>query len=68
MKWMLVDYISGQTLSKHTNEEGAKLSALFHIQNGESVDWFDSRTTVYVAASYGTVKGVRRFKTQAVHA
>jgi hypothetical protein len=65
MEWMLVDYISDQTLSRHPNEQGAMLSALRHVQNGQKIDWQDSKTTVQVAGHYGVVDGYRRFKTQA---
>ena len=69
LPWMLVDYVSGDVLSRHPNENGALLSALFHINKGDSVWWHDSKVSLQVAGHYGTVNSSdpaspRRFKTQ----
>jgi hypothetical protein len=44
-------------LSTHPNEEGARLSALFHVANGEAIRW--ERQPQY---TIGTVSDKQRFK------
>jgi hypothetical protein len=50
-----------KVLSIHSNREGAKLSALFHVQNGESISWEDRRLPLDVASDIGMVNGQDRF-------
>lgn len=50
-----------KVLSIHSNREGAKLSALFHVQNGESISWEDRRLPLDVASDIGMVNGKDRF-------
>lgn len=54
--YYLRDGKSDNFLSAHSNAEGAKLSALFHVQNGDSVNWEDRKT-----CSKGYVGNEHRF-------
>lgn len=38
-KYVLHDHVSGQEYSTHPNLEGATISALFHVNNGDKITW-----------------------------
>jgi hypothetical protein len=48
-------------LSRHPNTNGAMLSALFHVQNGDQIQWVDRGLPLQVAAYVGVVNGKDRF-------
>ena len=64
-QWNLIDHCTGKILSDHPNIEGAKLSALFHIANGDNITWHKYDGPVQVAAERGFVNSQRRFTIQA---
>jgi hypothetical protein len=52
-----------QPLRTADNVEGLKLSALFHVQNGDSVSWQPADgEPAQVALEYGFVNGKERFR------
>jgi len=47
----LLRNMRGDTLSTHPNLEGAKLSALHHVENGDIINWWPG-----LYSHWGTVK------------
>lgn len=65
MSFLLADTVNSRVLSAHPNVAGAKISALFHVNNGDQVEWRNAGDKpLQVAACYGYVNGEKRFVVQ----
>jgi hypothetical protein len=50
-----------RALSMHPSRERAKLAALFHVNNGDTITWEDRHLPLDVASDIGVVNGRDRF-------
>jgi hypothetical protein len=60
--FVLFDERTAATLSSNPNAAGAKLSALFFVENGDSIYWEVAASRPDIAIYYGNVDGDRRFR------
>ena len=63
-RYTLFDARTNEPLSMHPNREGARLSSLFHVNNGDKIYWreIESDMPVTVATDRGFVDGEERFR------
>lgn len=55
MKYQLRN-MRGDVLSEHPNQEGAQLSALHHVQNGDKIQWILGLGTVWGCVNCGDIR------------